>query len=81
MFFESECIGEHALMKARQAGHRQLSQCMPTHALQSQNSNPCLNMYNYTMTPHILCSNLPQIHLNHAMYIFQFLSYAMYRFQ
>ncbi len=38
--------------------------------------------YYYTMTPHILCSNSPQIHLNnHAMCRFQFLLYGMHRFQ
>ncbi len=43
------------------------------------------SMFNYysTMTPHILCSNSPQIHLNnHTMCRFQFLPYAgMHRFQ
>ncbi len=37
----------------------------------------------YTMTPHILSSNLPQIHLNnYVMCRFQFLPYAgVHRFQ
>ncbi len=38
--------------------------------------------YNYIMTSNMLCSNVPQIHLNnHATCRFQFLSFGMHTFQ
>ncbi len=55
-------------------------QCIPMH-LRHKPKQSIFN-YNYAMTPHILCSNLPQIHLsNYAVYKFQFLPCGMHRFQ
>ncbi len=78
-------MGGHALTTARSSPAAKLMglcQCMPTHALTfTKHRQPMFNYY-YTMTPHILCSHSPQIHLNnHAMCRFQFLPYSMHRFQ
>ncbi len=49
-------MGGYALMDACQASHRPAyghGQCMPTHALTSQNRN--MFNYNYTITPYLFC--------------------------